>query len=149
MQTISIDNLNAQAQAFYGPHSAAGLSHWSQPIIDHVRVKHLGHRARTKLWNLPVHLLCSVIGTCLGTAELRKLVMRCSGVQFRQASDLEIHEEGVRLATNAEPGGRVLHKALDQRYLATIKRFDRANTSSELTELWGQSKRSHCRCKCP
>ncbi len=142
MQPISVDLLNTQPKALYALHFAAGLPLSSQSVTDHVGVKHLGHRARTKLWNLPAQLLCSVIGTCLGTAELRKLVMRCSGGQFKQTSDLEIHEEGVRLATNPEPGGRVLHKAIDQRYLATVKRFDRANTPSELTELWEESKRS-------
>ena len=97
---------------------------------------------RSKLWRIPESLLCSVVGTCFGTSELRKLVVRCSGGQFSHDSDLAVHEEGVRLAGRAEPGGKVLHKALDQRYCATIKRFERANSASELAELWDQAKRS-------
>ena len=59
---------------------------------------------RTKLWNLPPNLWCSIIGTCLSTEELRKVVIRCSGLRFKQHSDLAIHEEGVQLAARAEPG---------------------------------------------
>jgi Uncharacterized protein conserved in bacteria (DUF2325) len=97
-------------------------------------------RQRLKLWQLPRYLHCSVIGTCLGVNELRKLVLRCGGNQFAHVSELEIHEEGVRLAGQDDAGGRMLHKALDQRYLATVRRFDKVKTATELIALWEEAK---------
>ena len=96
--------------------------------------------ARTKLWNLPQHLWCSIIGTCLSTEELRKLVIRCSGLRSKVLSDLAIHEEGVQLAAHAEPGGRVLQKTLDRRYYLTVKKFDKAKTAPEVAWLWEEAK---------
>ena len=97
---------------------------------------------RIKLWNLPAYLWCSIIGTCLSTEELRKFVVRCTGLNFKQFNDLVIHEEGVQLAAHAEPGGKMLHKALDQRYSSLIKRFDRAKTAPEVAALWEEAKHS-------
>ena len=97
---------------------------------------------RIKLWNLPPHLWCSTIGTCLSTEELRKIVTHCSGLRFKQVTDLAIHEEGVRLAAHTEPGGRMLHRELDKRYCSIIKRLDKAKTAPEVALLWEEAKQS-------
>ena len=55
-----------------------------------------GTSARVRLADLDPHLHCSVIGTCMGTAELRKLMARFLFV--RDSSDLDVHHEAVRLS---------------------------------------------------
>ena len=51
---------------------------------------------RIRLSELDSQLHCSIIGTCLSTAELRKLML-ADGARTG-ATDLEIHHEAVRLA---------------------------------------------------
>jgi hypothetical protein len=56
---------------------------------------------RAKLTDLDPHLHCSIIGTCLSTAELRKLMARFMFVGDR--SDLEVHHEAVKHAAEKGP----------------------------------------------
>lgn len=55
------------------------------------------HR-RGRLSDLDSHLHCSVIGTCLSTNELRKLVPKFTDLDRQHATDLEIHHAAVELA---------------------------------------------------
>ena len=72
-------------------------------------------RQRRKLWELASHLYCSIVGTCLSTAELRKVVAKFKGHELKDFSDLAIHEEAVKAAAHHDVAGRLLHKALDRR----------------------------------
>jgi len=80
-------------------------------------------RQRRKLWELASHLYCSIVGTCLSTTELRKVVAKFKGHELKGFSDLAIHEEAVKAAAHHDVASRLLHKALDRRHEATIKRF--------------------------
>ena len=145
MQAIPLNPPRRKTQI--GSNTLAALaSSESQPValvkLNQPKPNNAHAGGRTKLWNLPPHFWCSIIGTCVGTEELRKLVIRCSGLRFRQFTDLAIHEEGVQLAAQAEPGGRLLHKGLDQRYCSMIKRFDKAKTAPEIALLWDEAKQS-------
>jgi regulator of replication initiation timing len=99
-------------------------------------------RRRTRLVELDPHLHCSVIGTCLTTGELRKLVPRFADVDRRQASDLEIHHTAVQLAIEGGPGGKALQKALDERFAATVRQFDKAKDADALLALWNDALKS-------
>nr|WP_232450604.1 hypothetical protein [Burkholderia ubonensis] len=90
---------------------------------------------RARLAELDPHFHCSVIGTCLTTAELRKLVPRHADVDREQATDLQIHHAAVELATQGGEGAKALHKALDQRYALAIKRFGAATDADALRTL--------------
>jgi hypothetical protein len=79
-------------------------------------------RRRVRLAELDSHLHCSVIGTCLSTNELRKLVPKFAEIDRQRASDLEIHHTAVELAIADGPGSKALHKALDERYAGAIRR---------------------------
>jgi hypothetical protein len=94
---------------------------------------------RAKLWKLDSIYFCSVIGTCLGTGELRKLVARATGERMEGSSDLQVHERAVRIAGHAEQGGRLLHKALEQRHQPTVRRYEQAKTADDLLQLWQES----------
>ena len=96
-------------------------------------------RRRMRLAELDPHLHCSVIGTCLTTAELRKLVPRHADVDREHASDLQIHHAAVELATLGGDGAKALNKALDQRYALAIKRFGHVTDVDALRVLWADA----------
>jgi hypothetical protein len=96
-------------------------------------------RRRARLAELDGHLHCSIIGTCLSTHELRKLVPKFTGLDRRDASDLEIHHSAVELAIEGGPAAKALHKLLDERYAGAIRRFDKAADDADLLDLWNEA----------
>jgi hypothetical protein len=56
-----------------------------------------------------------------------------------------MHEAAVRVAGYHDTGGRLLHKALDRRHEATIKRFNKAKDTHEVSLLWDEAKRRYSR----
>ena len=96
-------------------------------------------KRRTKLAELNSHLHCSVIGTCLTTHELRKLVPKFTDLDRQHASDLEIHHAAVELVIAGGAGGKALHKALDERYAGAIRRFEQARDEEAVLALWNEA----------
>jgi len=94
---------------------------------------------RAKIWDLAPNLHCSIIGTCLSTAELRRVLTK-AGVAGHDASDHALHSEGVRLAEQRSGAAKLLHKALDERHRLAIRQFERASTEGELSALWRAAK---------
>lgn len=92
---------------------------------------------RLRLGEMDPHLHCSVIGTCLSTAELRKLMARCLDVAG--LSDLDVHHEAVRQASQGPEVSRLLHKALDRRHDAAVQRLAKARDAQALEALWQQA----------
>lgn len=99
-------------------------------------------RRRARLAELDSHLHCSVIGTCLSTGELRRLVPKFTDLDRYHASDLEIHHAAVELAIAGGAGAKALHKALDERYSGAIRRFDSARDTQALLDLWNEALKS-------
>jgi Uncharacterized protein conserved in bacteria (DUF2325) len=99
-------------------------------------------RRRSKLAELDSHLHCSVIGTCLTTHELRKLVPKFADLDAQRASDLQIHHAAVELAIAGGAGSKALHKALDERYAGAIRRFDQARDEEAVEALWNEALKS-------
>jgi hypothetical protein len=96
-------------------------------------------RRRARLCDLDSHLHCSIIGTCLSTHELRKLVPKFTGLDRRDASDLEIHHSAVELAMDGGAGAKALHKLLDDHYGGALRRFDKAANDADLLDLWDEA----------
>ncbi|SFU13910.1 DUF2325 domain-containing protein [Paraburkholderia aspalathi] len=99
-------------------------------------------KRRARLAELDGQLHCSIIGTCLSTHELRKLVPKFTGLDRRDASDLEIHHSAVELAIDGGAGAKALHKLLDEHYAVAIRRFDKAADDVELLKLWDEALKS-------
>ena len=99
------------------------------------------HR-RARLSDLDSHLHCSVIGTCLSTNELRKLVPKFTDLDRQHATDLEIHHAAVELAIEGGAGAKALQKALDARYSGAVRRFDAAKDPEALLALWKDALKS-------
>ncbi|WP_191002391.1 DUF2325 domain-containing protein [Cupriavidus pauculus] len=92
-------------------------------------------RHRTTLAELDATFHCSIIGTCLSTGELRKLVRRLIAMDAT-ASDMEVHHEAVSLATRGGVGAKTLHKALDQRHALAIRQFASATDPDAVRAMW-------------
>lgn len=89
---------------------------------------------RTRLHQLDPHLHCSVIGNCLGTVELRRLMGR--HVQVKGLSDLEVHHTAVSMAPQGGEVSKALHKALDQRHAGAVRAFAAAADAVALEAVW-------------
>lgn len=93
--------------------------------------------ARATLADLDLHLHCSIVGTCLTTTELRKLVPRHAPLIDRKtASDLEIHHAAVELCCDGGAGRKEINKALDTRHALAIRQFKAAADTGALRTLW-------------
>ena len=95
---------------------------------------------RRKLWDLSATLHCSIVGTCLSTSELRRIVAKATGQPADRLSDHEIHKIGVSLACDPAKGARILHKALDDRHAMIVKRLGKAAKSDEVRSLWEEAR---------
>jgi len=107
-----------------------------------VKLSLLNVKRRARLSELDHHLHCSIIGTCLSTHELRKLVPKFADLDRRDASDLEIHHSAVELAIEGGAAAKALHKLLDERYTGAIRRFDKAADDADLLKLWDEALKS-------
>lgn len=117
----------------HGPGDACCAERSVQPVP-------VARPRRSTLADLDTHLHCSIIGTCLSTGELRKLVPRFVAYIDRQhASDLDIHHAAVGLCCDGLPGWKDINKALDTRHLLAIKRFKAAQDEAALLALWRQA----------
>ena len=97
---------------------------------------------RRTLFDLSPMTHCSILGTCLTTAELRKVVRKVIGDRVQDAPDHEIHAHGVRLASVEGLPSKLLNKTLDDKHEAIVRRFSKAKTEEEIKYLWDEAKRS-------
>ncbi|MBV9826054.1 MAG: DUF2325 domain-containing protein [Alphaproteobacteria bacterium] len=94
---------------------------------------------RRKIWEFDTNLHCSIIGTCLTTAELRRALVKLGYADAAGANDHEVHATGVRAASRKTKGGKILHKVLDRCHRAAISRFDKAKSLEAVRALWQES----------
>jgi hypothetical protein len=113
--------------------------HATDPCCTPAKLSFSNPKRRARLAELDGQLHCSIIGTCLSTHELRKLVPKFTSLDRHDASDLEIHHSAVELAIDGGAGAKALHKLLDEHYAAAIRRFDQAADDAELLKLWDEA----------
>jgi Uncharacterized protein conserved in bacteria (DUF2325) len=93
-------------------------------------------RKRTVIWDMHHSVHCSIIGTCLSSAELRRLLIKLNVHGAEAADDHDLHRQGVALAGKAHGGAKFIQKALDQRHGTAIKQFAKAKDEGALSRLW-------------
>lgn len=91
---------------------------------------------RRRIDEIPGKWHCSIVGTCLPLADLRKIAMKARIDLPRSADDYQIHGAVVHNCGVSRILSRLVTKALDKRFPAHIARFARAETDTELAELW-------------
>jgi hypothetical protein len=97
---------------------------------------------RGKIWDLADTLHCSIIGTCLSTAELRHVLVRLNVKGAEEADEHQVHVLGVMLAGRREAGAKLLQRALDRRHGLSIKQYTKAKNEAALLDLWNESVRN-------
>jgi hypothetical protein len=98
-------------------------------------------RRRTTIWDMHHSMHCSIIGTCLSSGEIRRLLIKLGVHGAESASDHDLHKQGVTLAGQAQGGGKFIQKALDRRHEAAIKQFAKAQDEGALRQLWDDAVR--------
>jgi hypothetical protein len=95
---------------------------------------------RARLTDLDANIHCSIVGTCLSTTELRKLIGRyVPQLSGKDATDVEIHHTAVNLSTGGGIVAKELNKALDARHALAIKKFRMAPDEKALKALWQEA----------
>ena len=94
---------------------------------------------RRRLWDFATHLHCSIIGTCLSTAELRHVLIKLGRKEAATASEHDLHASGVAIAGQRPDGAKLLHKTLDRRYRVSINQFAKAKSSEEVRAIWKEA----------
>jgi phosphoglycolate phosphatase-like HAD superfamily hydrolase len=95
---------------------------------------------RSRLADLDPNVHCSIVGTCLSTAELRRLIPRhAPHLDRKHATDLQIHHTAVELSTSGGVVAKELNKALDARHALIIRKFRAANDEQSLKRLWQEA----------
>jgi Uncharacterized protein conserved in bacteria (DUF2325) len=96
-------------------------------------------RKRTPIWDMHHSVHCSIIGTCLSSAEIRRLLIKLGVHGAESVSDHDLHKEGVTLAGKAQSGGKFIQKALDRRHDAAIRKLAKAKDEETLGQLWDEA----------
>lgn len=96
-------------------------------------------RQRSRLRDFGPNLHCSIIGTCLTTAELRQVFLKIGRREAAGATEHDIHASAVLVAGKHPEGAKLLSKALDRRHRAAIGRFEKAKTADEVRSLWQEA----------
>jgi hypothetical protein len=99
-----------------------------------------GPPRRTKIWEFNTNLHCSIIGTCLSTAELRQ-ILRKLGLAPPDSTDHDLHGTAVSLVGRHDKAAKLLNKALDERHRLAINQFAKASTEDSVRSLWRDAVR--------
>jgi hypothetical protein len=93
-------------------------------------------KRRTQIWELHQSLHCSIIGTCLSSGEMRRLLVRLKVEGAETADDHDLHVLGVLLAGRSKAGAKQLQKTLDRRHQTFLNQFAKAKDAAALSALW-------------
>src|SRR5271168_4665726 len=93
-------------------------------------------KRRTAIWDMHHSVHCSIIGTCLSSAELRRLMIKLGISGAETAGDHDLHKQGVTLAARPQGGAKLIQKALDRRHESAIKQFAKAKDEAAVGALW-------------
>jgi len=96
---------------------------------------------RRRIWELSNNFHCSIIGTCLTTAELRQILIKIQLPGALKDTDHELHGRAVLLAGQRDLGSKLLQKALDRRHRSAINQSNKARTADELQAHWASAVR--------
>jgi len=91
---------------------------------------------RRRIWEISGNFHCSIIGTCLTTAELRHILVKMQLAEAHKGSDHELHGQAVLLDGRRDHASKLLQKALDRRHRSAIVQFGKARNVEDLRNLW-------------
>lgn len=104
------------------------------PALPALPDRAVGSRRR-RLWDLPSHAHCPVMGCCLPMPALRRLVHKVTG-QASSLDDYELHCTAVTEGKRRGPLAEALSKELDRRFVLHIRQAAQAKTDDALADWW-------------
>lgn len=90
---------------------------------------------RRRLWELPSHAYCPVVGVCLPISALRRLVDKALGEPV-QADDYELHCCVIAECKSRNPMAERLQRELERRYQGAQRLAAQAKTTEALGQWW-------------
>src|SRR5215831_5623943 len=108
-----------------------------RPVLR--RIHPPASKKRTAIWDMHHSVHCSIVGTCLSNAEIRRLLIKLGVHGAESANDHDLHKQGVALAGKPQSGGKFIQKALDRRHGAAIRQFAKAKDENALCKLWEEA----------
>lgn len=99
----------------------------------------IASKRRAQIRELHHSLHCSIVGTCLTTGELRRLLLRLNMKSAETLDDHGVHQLGVMLASGPSIGAKHLQKRLDRKHKLTLNHFAKAKDSAALEALWDEA----------
>src|SRR5262245_16678612 len=99
----------------------------------------IASKRRAQIRELHHSLHCSVVGTCLTTSELRRLLLRLNMKNAETLDDHGVHQLGVMLANGPSIGSKQLQKTLDRKHKLALNHFAKARDSAALEALWDEA----------
>ncbi|CAN5579953.1 DUF2325 domain-containing protein [soil metagenome] len=97
-----------------------------------------GGSRRRRLWEIPRHCHCPVIGVCMPMGSLRKVLDKVL-IGKTVASDYELHVGAVSECAVRNKISDALQRELERRCEAEIRRFSKAKTVDEVEALWREA----------
>lgn len=95
-------------------------------------------RRRKKLWELPQHWLCSLLGTSLPVDEIRRLAQR-AGIDESSMSDYVLHGQVVNACGHRSEIADLIQRRLEHRFANVVARFAKARGIDALLDLWQEA----------
>ena len=92
--------------------------------------------SRRKLWDIPEHFHCSIIGTCLTLDETRKIITRAGFQVNRSTPDYFIHGTAVNSAHLKTHVSGMIQKTLEAKFSREIENFLGITTEQGLQDAW-------------
>lgn len=90
---------------------------------------------RRRLWELPGHAHCPVLGVCLPMPALRRLVGKVAGAVMPDG-DYELHCSAVNACKQRGAVADALQRELDRRFLLTLRQAAKAKSEAALAVWW-------------
>ena len=94
---------------------------------------------RRRLWELPGHAHCPVVGVCLPMPALRRLFDKVVGGQGPRSDDYELHCTAVSECKRRGPLTEALQRELDRRGLLALRRAAKAKGEQALADWWREA----------
>jgi hypothetical protein len=133
--------LNALAQAMAGSAGCEVSRADGGDGADGAAVKGKGSRRR-RLWDLPRHAHCPVIGGCLSMGLLRRLSQRFVPAELL-SNDYELHCAAVQAAAQRGDWSESLQRGLEERCALELRHGGSLRSVDDLRTRWREAVRRH------
>ncbi|WP_341675919.1 DUF2325 domain-containing protein [Niveibacterium sp. SC-1] len=93
---------------------------------------------RKRLWELPDHTHCPLVGVCMPMPVLRRLVQKVMG-QVAATDDYQVHVGAVAECVRRSAMAEALQRELDRRYALAVTAFAKAKSTEALAAMWADA----------